>query len=81
MQHGGGGHDPAAAETAGQRQRQGGDCFTTWRSERMLVFDSVLTDLHLSGECWTHGLCQGISRGEECQKVPRQPGQTAQGDL
>lgn len=25
VQHGGGGHDPAAAEAAGQRQRQGGE--------------------------------------------------------
>lgn len=45
------------------------------------LFGCSLTNLRLSGECWAHGLCQGISGGEECQKVPRQPGQTAQGDL
>lgn len=33
------------------------------------------------GQRRADGLCQGVFRGEECQEIPRQPGQAAEGDL
>ena len=46
-----------------------------------LILCFVSPDLPLPGECRADGLCQGVFRGEECQEIPGQPGQTAQGDL